>query len=51
MGKKVDVKRRRCRGRDPLCPCQDGLLCHYVDDPKDGTKAMPIPRGRRSPRP
>lgn len=20
-----------CMGRDPLCPCQDGLACHYRD--------------------
>lgn len=28
-----------CRGQDPACPCQDGDICHYVDDPKTGTKA------------
>jgi hypothetical protein len=33
----------RCRGNDPACPCQDGDLCHYVDDPITGTKAMPAP--------
>jgi hypothetical protein len=27
---------------DPLCPCQDGALCHYVDGP-DGTMALPLP--------
>jgi hypothetical protein len=27
---------------DPLCPCQDGALCHYVDGP-DGTMALPAP--------
>lgn len=32
-----------CLGHDPLCPCQDGDICHYVDNPWDGTKAMPIP--------
>ena len=26
---------------DPLCPCQDGDICHYVDDPVSGTKAFP----------
>lgn len=31
-----------CIGDDPLCPCQDGLPCHYKDA-ADGTKAMPIP--------
>ena len=30
-----------CIGHDPLCPCQDGDSCHYVDT-KD-TKAWPIP--------
>jgi hypothetical protein len=29
-----------CIGRDPLCPCQDGLACHYKDAGK--TKAFPI---------
>lgn len=32
-----------CPFGDPLCPCQDGLRCHYVDDPVDGTKAMTPP--------
>lgn len=31
-----------CIGGDPTCPCQDGDLCHYVDDPVTGTKAMQI---------
>jgi hypothetical protein len=30
-----------CIGNDPLCPCQDGLACHYKDAGK--TKAFPIP--------
>ena len=30
-----------CIGRDPLCPCQDGDSCHYVDT--EDTKAWPIP--------
>jgi hypothetical protein len=29
-----------CIGNDPLCPCQDGLACHYKDAGK--TKAFPI---------
>ena len=32
-----------CIGNDPRCPCQDGLLCHYVDDPVGKTPAMTIP--------
>ena len=32
----------RCIGRDPLCPCQDGLVCHYRDA-ADGTKGFPLP--------
>jgi hypothetical protein len=28
-----------CIGRDPLCPCQDGLACHYKDYP--GSKGWP----------
>jgi hypothetical protein len=45
-----------CIGNDPLCPCQDGDLCHYKDG-ADGTKALPIKpqvpapkRGRGRPR-
>lgn len=33
--------REPCIGRDPLCPCQDGDSCHYVDT--EDTKAWPIP--------
>lgn len=36
-----------CPGHDPLCPCQDGLVCHYVDDPVGGTKAMPMSEPKR----
>lgn len=32
-----------CPFGDPLCPCQDGDICHYVDDPVTGTKAWPPP--------
>jgi len=28
---------------DPTCPCQDGDLCHHLDDPVSGTKAMKRP--------
>lgn len=35
------VSREPCIGRDPLCPCQDGDSCHYVDT--EDTKAWPIP--------
>jgi len=31
----------KCIGNDPLCPCQDGDVCHYVDH--GDTKAMTIP--------
>jgi hypothetical protein len=26
---------------NPTCPCQDGLVCHYVDTPT--TRALPLP--------
>lgn len=29
-----------CIGNDPTCPCQDGDVCHYVDDPITGTPAL-----------
>lgn len=32
-----------CVYGDPTCPCQDGDLCHYVDDPETGTPAMAPP--------
>ena len=36
-----------CIGRDPTCPCADGLACHYKDYPADGkypaVKGWPIP--------
>jgi hypothetical protein len=37
---------RGCPFGDPTCPCQDGDVCHYRDDPVTGTKAM-IPPPRR----
>lgn len=37
-------QRKPCIGNDPTCPCQDGDLCHYVDDPVTGTKAMLVER-------
>ena len=30
-----------CPGNDPLCPCQDGLACHYRDAGK--TKGFALP--------
>lgn len=33
-----------CVGADPTCPCADGFLCHYVDDPVTGTKAWEVQR-------
>jgi hypothetical protein len=37
-----------CIGKDPTCPCQDGLACHYKDYPaEDGwpaVKGWPIPK-------
>jgi hypothetical protein len=30
----------QCIGADPLCPCQDGLACHYRDAGE--TRAMPL---------
>lgn len=32
----------KCIGLDPTCPCQDGDVCHYVDDPKSETLAWPV---------
>jgi len=36
------LQHQPCVGSDPLCPCQDGLACHYRDYGK--TKAMPRTR-------
>jgi hypothetical protein len=33
----------KCIGQDPLCPCADGLWCHYVDGPVTKTKGWLIP--------
>lgn len=33
----------RCIGKNPTCPCQDGLACHYRDA-EDGTKGWPVPK-------
>jgi hypothetical protein len=38
-----------CPHGDPACPCQDGDVCHYVDDPATGTKAMQPPDGAATP--
>lgn len=36
-----------CIGKDPTCPCADGLACHYKDYPaEDGwpaVKGWPVP--------
>lgn len=32
-----------CAFGDPTCPCQDGDVCHYVDDPLSETLAMTPP--------
>jgi hypothetical protein len=29
-----------CPHGDPTCPCPDGDVCHYVDDPLSETLAM-----------
>ena len=36
-----DPSAQPCIGNDPLCPCQDGLACHYKD--AGNTKGWPIP--------
>ena len=36
-----------CPYGDPACPCLDGALCHYEDDPVGGTPAWPDPRRPR----
>lgn len=38
-----EVAHLPCPHGDPACPCQDGDLCHYEDDPATGTKAWPCP--------
>ena len=37
-GRFVTTKVKPCIGNDPLCPCQDGLMCHY-----EGPDAWPLP--------
>ena len=32
-----------CIGRNPTCPCADGMLCHYKDSADGKTKGWPIP--------
>lgn len=41
----VEPTMDECPFGDPTCPCQDGDLCHYVDDSETGTLAMmpPLP--------
>lgn len=31
---------KRCAGNDPACPCQDGDVCHYRDDPITSTDGI-----------
>lgn len=35
-----------CPHGDKTCPCQDGDVCHYVDDPKSETLGWPPPDWR-----
>lgn len=37
-----------CIGNDPLCPCQDGDVCHYRDLPD--SPAMPVPSHNPAPK-
>ncbi len=37
-GQKFTENVKKCIGNDPLCPCQDGDMCHY-----EGPDAWPIP--------
>lgn len=55
-GSKDDARARRlyerrpgdpCPEGDPTCPCQDGDVCHYQDDPETGTQAWPLPAGSK----
>ena len=39
----ADARQEPCIGKDPACPCQDGLLCHYRDSPDGKTKGWPVP--------
>ena len=39
-GVTLEAKGPLCAGADPTCPCQDGDVCNYVDDPVTGTPAM-----------
>lgn len=34
-------QREPCLGNDPLCPCQDGDMCHYR-----GPDAWPVPKSK-----
>jgi hypothetical protein len=38
-----------CPFGDPTCPCQDGDVCHYVNDPLSETMAMTPPAGAETP--
>jgi len=37
-GQKFTENVKKCIGNDPLCPCQDGDMCHY-----EGPDPWPIP--------
>lgn len=43
------MTRHDCIQVESTCPCKDGDLCHYVDDPVTGTKAMRCKRCGNSP--
>ena len=32
------IETKQCKGDDPMCPCQDGLMCHY-----EGENPMTLP--------
>ena len=37
-GRQFTESVKKCIGNDPLCPCQDGDMCHY-----EGPNAWPVP--------
>lgn len=44
---KTGQTRPICPHGDPTCPCPDGDVCHYEDDPVTGTTAMTPPSAAR----
>lgn len=42
----MNEKAATCIGLDPLCPCQDGDVCHYKDAP-NGTVGLALQAGKR----